>query len=654
MLSRGFRTAERRASGRRTGPNLDTPSVAEHRDRAASMEAFSWNSEVAGMPITQRLLRRPGPVQMGYDAACWLAAVLFATALRYDFALERVPIAGVLTTGAIVVALQLVTGQLFGLYARRWQFGSFEEVAALAVVTSVVTVLLFTLNILAHPHLVPRSVPVGAGVTVLVLLGAGRYVWRMTDERRRRPHGENCERLLIFGAGEGGRQIVRALLSNPKSRYLPVALLDDDPGKRNLRVMGVPVLGDRSGLSAIAEECRADALLIAIPSAGASLVTEVSELAATCRLAVKVLPPVSELLECGVGTADIRDLTPADLLGRHEISTDVGSIAHYLTGRRVLVTGAGGSIGSELCRQIYRFAPAELIMLDRDESALHAVQLSIHGRAALETPDLVLLDLRDRRSLERVVASRRPEVVFHAAALKHLPLLERHPAEAVKTNVWATLDLLEVAAAYGVERLINISTDKAADPCSVLGYSKRITERLSSYIASETELIALSVRFGNVLGSRGSVLTTFHAQIERGGPLTVTHPDVTRYFMTVEEAVELVIQGGAIGGRGEVLVLDMGEPVRIADVAQLLAARSVRPIAIHFTGLRRGEKLHEVRLGTGESDLRSAHPLISQVDVEPLHPFQARSIDITLPDALIVDQLLALSAVHQDVAPADG
>ncbi|MDQ3980202.1 MAG: polysaccharide biosynthesis protein, partial [Actinomycetota bacterium] len=444
---------------------------------------------------------------------------------------------------------------------------------------------------------------------------------------------------------EGASQVIRAILRNPDSAYFPVALLDDDPKKRNLRLMGVPVVGTRQKLAEAAERYGANALLIAIPSASAPLVTELTELAVGCGLTVKVLPPVGELLGGKVGVSDIRDVTTADLLGRHEIRTDIRSIAGYLTGKRVMVTGAGGSIGSELCRQIYRFAPSELIMVDRDESALHGVQLGILGRALLDSPDLVLLDLRDRPAVEQVMAERRPEVVFHAAALKHLTLLERHPGEAVKTNVWATLDLLELAVEYGVDRFVNISTDKAADPCSVLGYSKRLTERLASYMSTQSSTVCLSVRFGNVLGSRGSVLTTFNAQIERGGPITVTHPDVTRYFMTVEEAVELVVQAGAIGAPGEVLVLDMGEPVRIADVAQLLAARSERPIVTHFTGLRPGEKLHECLLGSEEEDRRPLHPLISQVQGQPLEPYAVRSIELSVSDELIVKQLVELCFV---------
>jgi FlaA1/EpsC-like NDP-sugar epimerase len=308
-------------------------------------------------------------------------------------------------------------------------------------------------------------------------------------------------------------------------------------------------------------------------------------------------------------------VTEQDLLGRHEIQTDVDAIAGYLTGRRVLVTGAGGSIGSELCRQIHRFAPAELIKLDRDESGLQELQLSIEQKALLGERSLVVCNIQDVAALEAVFEEHRPEVVFHAAALKHLPLLEMWPAEAVKTNVIGTWNILTTSIKYGVSRLVNISTDKAADPCSVLGYTKRIGERLTATAATRADGAFLSVRFGNVLGSRGSVLTTFRAQIEAGGPVTVTHPDVTRYFMTVQEAVQLVVQAGAIGNNSEVLVLDMGSPARIAEVAKRLAEESDKPIEIVFTGLRPGEKLHEVLFGSDEADVRPRHPLISHVPV---------------------------------------
>ncbi|MGI9033466.1 MAG: polysaccharide biosynthesis protein [Acidimicrobiales bacterium] len=590
------------------------------------------------------LARRRLLVQCVIDCTAWAVALVGADLSRYDFDVRRLVPADLLAVITLAALAQLVTGMSAGLYTGRWRFGSFDEVAALVRSTVATTTVLFLANlwISRSPLLVPRSVPVGGGLAALVLMGGMRYGWRLVLEKRRRPAGEGVGRILVFGAGEGGAQVITAMLRDPNSPYVPVALLDDDPAKGNLRIMGVPVVGGRSRLGAAAAEAGATAVLVAIPSAGAALVTELADLASQTDLDLKVLPPVGELFGGRVGVDDIRDVTTADLLGRHEIETDVASIAGYITGRRVLVTGAGGSIGSELCRQIYRFAPNRLVMVDRDESALHAVQLSIDGRALLDSPNLVLCDLRDRDALDEVLAACLPEVVFHAAALKHLPLLERHPAEAVKTNVWATMHLLDASVRHGVDRFVNISTDKAADPTSVLGYSKRLAERLTAHVAQDTGKAYLSVRFGNVLGSRGSVLTTFEAQVQRGGPLTVTHPEVTRYFMTVEEAVQLVIQAGAIGRPGEALVLDMGQPVCIAEVADLLAARSSRSITIEYTGLRPGEKLHEVLLGHDEVDARPTHPLISQVDVPPLDPKVAQAIDVSGDEATVTGVLGAL------------
>jgi FlaA1/EpsC-like NDP-sugar epimerase len=290
-------------------------------------------------------------------------------------------------------------------------------------------------------------------------------------------------------------------------------------------------------------------------------------------------------------------------------------------------------------------------MLDRDESALHATQLSIHGRALLDGDDLVLADIRDVNRVQEVFATRRPELVFHAAALKHLPLLEQYPGEAVMSNVWGTLSVLEAAAATGVRTFVNISTDKAADPSSVLGYSKRIAERLTAHVAQHTPGTFVSVRFGNVLGSRGSVLTAFAAQIEAGGPLTVTHPDVTRYFMTIPEAVVLVMQAAAVGRPGEALVLDMGEPVRIADVARQMAAGSHPEIEIVYTGLRPGEKLHEALFGVGERGERPLHPLISHVAVPPLDPEDVRGLDPYDSPVTVVRRLKDLCPVHGSHLP---
>ncbi len=397
--------------------------------------------------------------RIGADGLAWMGGLISAALLRYDFAPGRIdwPAFGSLAAAAVVV--QVLVGLATGLYLGRWRLGSFDEVSALARTVAGVSSFLFLVE-LRQPHrLVPLSVVVGGGIIAFVLMGLSRYLIRSYDEDRRRPTGPDVHRLLVFGAGDAGAQIVVSLLRDPSSPYLPVALLDDNPIKRHLRIMCVPVMGDRTRMAEAAAEHQADTLLVAIPSAPATLIRELSDLAHQAGLDIKVLPGVGELVGGHVAVGDIRTPTAEDLLGRQPVDTDVASIAHYVRGRRVLVTGAGGSIGSELCRQIAGYEPAELIMVDRDESALHAVQLSIEGRALLDSPDLVLLDLRDREAMERLLRRRRPEVIFHAAALKHLPLLERFPGEAVQSNVWLTAQLLAVAAEVGVEKFVNISTD---------------------------------------------------------------------------------------------------------------------------------------------------------------------------------------------------
>lgn len=604
---------------------------ADNKRRRIVVAANVWRNDGGRRrvdhPVIAYLTRHRRVLQALTDAGIWLAAIPFAAALRYDLDLHRVEWGKTLAFAGAAALAQVVAGLAAGLYTGRWRFGSFDEVAGLTRATAIVTLGLYLFDLPESRRTVPLSVPLVAGVTALVATAGVRFVWRLFLEHLRKPHGETLQRMVVFGAGDGAAQVLTSILNNPDSPYLPVALLDDDPAKRHLRIKGVRVQGNRHDLADVAKANDAKVVLIAIPSADSTTIKAISERATEAGLDVKVLPSVTDLFGATVDDADIRDITPADLLGRHEIDTDIASIAAYLTGKRVLVTGAGGSIGSELCRQIYRFAPEALVMLDRDESALHAVQLSIHGRALLDTPELVVADIRDGKRLEQVFGEWQPHVVFHAAALKHLPLLEMHPGEAVQTNVWGTLNVLTAAAKSGVERFVNISTDKAADPCSVLGWSKRITERLTAWFGGEHDGAWLSVRFGNVLGSRGSVLTAFQAQIAAGGPITVTHPEVTRYFMTIEEAVQLVVQAGAIGLSGEALVLDMGTPIRIVDVARLLVARADRPVELAFTGLRPGEKLNEDLFGSNEPCERRVHPSISHVRVPPIAASEVLEID---------------------------
>ncbi len=606
----------------------------------------------SGRPrILQRRSTRKRVLQALLDNIAWAVALVLAVVVRYGLDTSKVNYARLVVMLPVVWIAQIWAGRSSGLYRGKWIFGSFEEVAAVARTVATATAVLVVADALrARNRPIPFVAAFAGGAIAFLLQGALRYAWRLAQERRFRLRATERTRVLVFGAGLGGMQAIHAMLRDESSPYLPVALLDDDVEKRGLSIMGVRVVGGREATRAAAERFGADAVLVAVPSADAQLVRELIDLSVPLGLEVRVLPSVRELLGGEVEVGDIREPDERDFLGRHQVETDMQEIAGYLEGRVVVVTGAGGSIGSELCRQIATFKPAELIMIDRDESALHGVQLSLEGRALLDSPNLVLLDIRDRERVRRLFADRRPDVVFHAAALKHLPLLESHPAEALKTNIWGTLAVLEAAAAAGVKTFINISTDKAANPTSVLGYSKRCAEGLTAWMAARVDGAFLSVRFGNVLGSRGSVLTTFRAQIGSGGPLTVTHPEVTRFFMTVEEAVQLVVQAGAVGAGGDVLVLDMGEPVRIADVARRLAAISEKPIPIEYTGLRPGEKLHEELFGTGEIRRASGHEQIQAVAAPALDPGLVRNLD---PNVTCPEIIATMCALCDEMAATD-
>ncbi len=571
--------------------------------------------------MLERIAPHRGYFQLAADCLSWLVGIYVAALLRFDFDLSRWQHRDLLTALAIAVVLHVVVGAALGLYRHQWRFGSFEEMASVAGTTAVVCVATLALNVWAFsPRLVPNGVVVGAALVALVAMGSVRYSWRLYIDRLKRPSADHATRTIIFGAGEAGEQLIISMMRNPESPLYAVAILDDDPVRQRLRIKGVQVRGGRGDLAEVADATDAELLVIAVPSGDADLYRDISRRANEVGLDVSVLPSVQDLLGSAPTFADIRPLEVTDLLGRSPVETNVDQIAGYLKDRRVLVTGAGGSIGSELCRQIQSHNPASLVMIDRDEGALHTLQLALEGHALLSDPSLVVADIRDRARIDELFALHQPQVVFHAAALKHLPLLEMHPDEGHKTNVLGTLNLLQAAAEIGVDHFVNISTDKAANPTSVLGRTKRHAEQLTAWVAERTSGTFLSVRFGNVLGSRGSVLETFRSQIDQGGPVTVVDPDITRYFMTVEEAVQLVIQAGAIGGDGEALVLDMGTPVRIDDVARQLISHSGKDIEIVYTGLRPGEKMHEVLFSPDELGVASEHPMISHVPVPPLDP----------------------------------
>ena len=601
----------------------------------------------SGAGVIDRLSRRRHLWLLSFDAAVWVLAMCFASLARLDFEPTNVQWTATLTAAVAAAILFTVGAWITRLHDGRAPLGSLDETIRLAAVTLIVGMIIYFFNLLIFQTL-PRSVPLIATLCAIVMMAWGRALVRAIRENAAvAGRAQRGQPVLVIGAGSGGRQLIRSMHTDPTSRWYPVGLLDDDPHNRHLRVDGVPVVGTSADLVTASRKSDVSTVVVAIPSADAAFLRKISAIAANGRLAIKILPGINDLLNGRVGIKDVRDIDLPDLLGRRQIDTDIASIAGYLTGQRVLVTGAGGSIGSELCRQISRWHPASLIMLDRDESALHAVQLSIEGRAMLDSPDIVLADIRDVPRINQIFTDRRPQVVFHAAALKHLPMLEQYPAEAVKTNIWGTLTVLEASKTAGVERFVNISTDKAANPTSVLGYSKRIAEGLTASIAAEAGGTYLSVRFGNVLGSRGSVLTAFAAQIAEGGPVTVTHPDVTRYFMTVDEAVQLVIQAAIAGRDGEALVLDMGEPVRIDSVARHLIELSGEDIHIEYTGLRDGEKMHEDLFSSGEPDHRPVHPLMSHVEVPAVGRPAVMSLGSLATKQLLLGELKKTTTLMQ-------
>ena len=567
------------------------------------------------------------------DVLVIVVAAYTSALLRYDLDVARVirePIAVFAVVAAVVF---LAAGVLIGPYRVGHQRGSFDEAADLARAVGAMTFGLAVPVVLGWSTGAPRSLPLSVGVFALVGMFAVRFIVRSYRWGRTAAAG-SAQKVVVYGAGSGGHQLLRALGRDDQTPYVPVALLDDDPRKRRLRIDGLPVVGGLDRLGAVARRSGASTLIVAMPSADAELVRRARDRAEAAGLDVLVLPPITQLFG-SPDASDLRRLNLEDVLGRRRISLDDNAIAHSIRDRVVLVTGAGGSIGSELARQIDRYGPRKLILLDRDESALHAVQMSLTGRALLDDGTLALVDIRDLDAVRRTFAREQPEIVFHAAALKHLTLLEQFPLEGWKTNVRGTLNVLQAAEEVGVETFVNVSTDKAANPSCVLGYTKRLAERLTAeYADRSAHGRFVSVRFGNVLGSRGSVVEAFTAQVERGGPVTVTHPDVERYFMLISEASQLVLQAATMGDGGEVMVLDMGEPVKIVDLARTLINLSGRrDIDIAFTGLRPGEKLSEELFHPHEAIQRSSHPLVSHVGVPAISPDEVQGVDLRDRDA---------------------
>jgi FlaA1/EpsC-like NDP-sugar epimerase len=550
------------------------------------------------------------------DAALVSGAYLLLVVLRFD---ATIPDAYWESFGLFLVvaaAIHVPVNYAFGLYSEIWRHASVNEARRVLAAGAVSTLLLVLITAFDRSR-TPLSVPLVGGLLATGGIGVLRFQSRLFALRRRSVDLEPT-RVAVIGAGDAAAKLVRDIRRSDE--YVAVVVLDDDSRKWGMSLLGTTVQGPIDLLPELVEQYRVDAAILAVPSAAAQLVRRVEAIAEACELPLKILPGVGELLGAAPSIRDVRDLEITDLLGRTEVTTDLERVRSVLAGRTILVTGAGGSIGSEIVRQAAEFDPARLVLLDSDETHLHDAVAKL-GTGVDHAVELV--NIRDRARVLEVFAAHLPDVVLHAAALKHVPVLERNAREAIRTNVLGTANVVDAAVAYQVGMLVNISTDKAVNPTSVMGATKWLGERLVMARAPEGASWCC-VRFGNVLGSRGSVVPTFERQIREGGPVTITDPRMTRFFMSVQEAVQLVLQAGAMTTGRSIYMLEMGEPVSIAEFAhkmiRLTGQRPGEDVDIVYTGVRPGEKLFEELSTPTESMSPTDHPSISRLATPALGP----------------------------------
>ncbi|MBI5933608.1 MAG: polysaccharide biosynthesis protein [Chloroflexi bacterium] len=556
------------------------------------------------------------------DVVLIIVSVLGSFALRYDVGQMEFYLPAIQIMAGVALLVKIPTYYFFGLYRRLWMYASTNELKLIAVAVSTASVLTggVMLALIAAGRVqpgMPRTALIIDWLFSLVLIGGSRFALRILSEQVA-ARTDKGRRALIIGAGDAGALVARELQKTNQLDLNPIGFLDDDPAKQRHEIYGVRVIGKVTDLETALANHRVDEVVIAIPSAPGRLVRQITEACRKRGIPSRTMPGMNELIGGKVSVNRLREVDITDLLRREPVNIDDRLVGSSLNGKRVLVTGAGGSIGRELSRQITRWAPSELVLLGHGENSIFEALLELREDFPSISLHPVIADVRDAARLESVFAEYRPQVVFHAAAHKHVPLMEANVAEAVTNNILGTRNLVETANRHGVERLVMISTDKAIRPVSVMGATKRMAEMIVLNAAHRTGRAYSVVRFGNVLGSRGSVVPRFKNQIARGGPVTITHPDMQRYFMIIPEAVHLVLQAAAMGAGGEVFFLNMGQPVRILDLAEDLIRLSGlepgRDIEIAFTGIRPGEKLTEELLDDSMSFSRTAHPEIVRVE----------------------------------------
>ena len=586
--------------------------------------------------ISQALFRLRNRHFIAIDAIAFLIAPLLALALRLDqfnifnifkiYGLELIPIA------ALFLAIKLSVLYSFGFYRRYWRYASIDELTQI-IMLAAATIVLETFVVYAHNHWLnlsetnlPRSLPLLDGILSLLFVGGLRFSIRAVERASQKQTNSNHdERVLIVGAGNAGVHLVQQMQQDPQLNIYPIAFIDDDPTKLKLYIRGLPVVGDRHTIPKFVGNLGINRVIIAMPSASGEVIRAILEICQSAGIRTSTLPGINEVINGRVGIESIRDIKIEDLLRREPIQTDVQKVSNFIQGKKVLITGAGGSIGSELCRQVFKCHPAEIMLVGHGENSVFTIQQELErvlaalrqdGTAQAHIPRLTcfIADIRFPSRLEHAFEQFKPDIIFHAAAHKHVPLMELNSPEAITNNVLGTKNLLDLALRYKVNHFVMISTDKAVNPTNIMGASKRTAEMLVLQAAKKSGKPFVVVRFGNVLGSRGSVVPTFKQQIAQGGPITVTHPEICRYFMTIPEAVQLVLQSAVLGRGGEILMLDMGQPVKIVDLATDLIRLSGyevgKDIEIKFSGLRPGEKLYEELFIPGEKYEPTEHKKI--------------------------------------------
>ncbi len=517
------------------------------------------------------------------------------THMMYRSYMEHIVLYSVIST--VVTILIFVP---FKLYNSLWQFASVDELMHIVLAGTIVSLIKFIFNMIEPTSIFPVSYPLVSGILLIALVGLSRISYRILRQHIRPDNIPKKARTLLIGGGNAGATALREFQTSVKSSNNVVCIVDDDFSKRGSYLRGVKIVGNRNDIKQIVEQYKIDEIVLAIPTASASDKREILKICQQTKCRLKTLPGIFQLANGEVSIQRIRDVDVLDLLGRDSVKVDLSEISAYIKGNTVLVTGGGGSIGSELCRQIAKNDPKRLIIFDIYENNAYDIQQELlRGNPNLNLTTLIG-SVRDQERVDMVFSQYHPDLVFHAAAHKHVPLMENSPNEAIKNNVFGTLHVARAADRFHAKKFVLISTDKAVNPTNIMGASKRVCEMIVQNMANHSETVFVAVRFGNVLGSNGSVIPLFKKQIAEGGPVTVTHKDIIRYFMTIPEAVSLVLQAGALAKRGEIFVLDMGEPVRIDDLARnMIRLSGFEPdvdIAIKYTGLRPGEKLYEEML----------------------------------------------------------